>query len=202
MERKDSLATTSLIVEILVIGAFALVWVILFAFRAFCLDISAIQKWLIVYKDWSAVVALIGIVVSYQLGWAVNQLSYFLAGLTFNKPIKSYVFKDQYQNYDMIKTTVYMKGSPFVVEKVKERLSVVRLTRSAFINFFFISVALFCLNNREIGNIAVGITIIMFLGALFIYYLYCQQIFNSYKVIESNEDEQKKVRSKKTKTKK
>jgi hypothetical protein len=196
------LATTSLIVEIIVIGVFALVWVMLFIFKFLGLDLSLIPEWLILYKDWSTVVALIMLIVSYQLGWLVNQLSYFIAGKTFNKPIKSFVFKDQYQNYDSIKTTVYMNGSSFAVEKVKERLSVVRLTRAAFINFLLISIALFWLNNKEMGYIAVGITIIMFVQALYIYYLYCQQIFNSYKVIKSNEEEQKKVQGKKVKTKK
>jgi len=163
------MATTSLIVEIIVIGVFALVWVILFVFRFSGLDLSLIPQWLVVYKDWSTAIALIAIVISYQLGWSVNQLSYFIARHTFNKPIRLKVLQDQYQNFDSIKNTVYVKGSLFAVEKVKERLSVVRLTRSAFINFLLITLGLFTLEKWTVGFVAAGITYILFVQAKDIY---------------------------------
>lgn len=200
-ERKDNLATTSLIVEIIVIGAFALVWVILFVFKFSGLDLSLIPEWLVAYKDWSTLVAFMSLVISYQLGWSVNQFSYFFARNTYNKTIKAKVFKNQYQNFDSIKSTVYMKGSSFAVEKVKERLSVVRLTRSAFMNFLLISIGLLLLEKWAAGFVTMGITLILFAQATDMYTLYCQQIFNSYKVIKSNEEKQKKVQGKNVKVK-
>lgn len=195
------MATTSLIVEIIVIGAFALVWVTLFIFKFFGLDVSLVSEWLVLYKDWSTVIALISIVVSYQLGWSVNQLSYFFARNTFNKTIKSRIFKDEYENFDSIKATVYMRGSPFAVEKVKERLSVVRLTRSAFMNFLLISIGLFTLEKWEAGFVTLGITIILFIQASDMYSLYCKQVFNSYKAINPNQEKQNQVQGKKVKAK-
>jgi hypothetical protein len=195
------MATTSHIVEIIVIGAFALVWVTLFIFRFSGLDISLVHQWLVAYKDWSNLATLIALIVSYQLGWSTNQLSYLLARNTFNKKIKSKVFQDQYPIFDSIKSTVYMEGSSFAVEKVKERLSVVRLTRSAFINFFLITFGLFTLGEWAAAIVTAAITYILFAQSKDMYNLYCQQIFNSYKVIESNKKKQKKESVKKTRTK-
>jgi hypothetical protein len=192
------MATTALIVEIIVIGAFALVWVSLFIIRFLGLDVSLISDWLIFHKDWSTGFVLASVVISYQLGWSVNQLSYFLARTTFNKTIRSRVFKDQYNNFDSIKATVYMQGSPFTVEKVKERLSVVRLTRSAFLNFLLISMGLFMLEKWQAGIVTLGITIILFIQAKDMYSLYCNQIFNAYKVIKLNEEKPNQVQGKNT----
>ncbi|MBP8056848.1 MAG: hypothetical protein KA314_13505 [Chloroflexi bacterium] len=184
------MATTALIVEMIVIGTFGLGWVALFAFKFFGLEMSDVSGWLVQYKDWSTGIVLIAIVVAYQLGWMVNQLSYFLARNTFNKPIKSKVFKDEVKNYDSIKTMVYMQGSPLIVEKVKERLSVVRLTRSAFVNFLLISIGLFVLEKWQAGLVALGITVVFFILARDMYSLYCNQVFNAYKVISVKQGKQ------------
>lgn len=193
------MATTALIVEIIVIGAFALIWVVLFTIKFIGLDISLLSDWLVLYKDWSTGVVLAAVVISYQLGWSVNQISYFFARKTFNKAIKLKVFKDEYKNFESIKATVYMQGSSFAVEKLKERLSVVRLTRSAFMNFLFISIALFTLNNWQMGLAALFLTIILFVQANDIYSLYCNQIFNAFKVIKSSNEKKHQIQGKKRK---
>lgn len=184
------MATTALIVEILVIGTFALVWVALFVIKIFGVDASLVSAWLVQYKDWSTGIILMSIAIAYQLGWSVNQLSYFFARNTFNKKIRMRVFKNKHENFDTIKNKVLMQGSSFVVEKILERLSVVRLTRSAFLNFLLISIALFTLGNWQLGLASLGISIILFVQANDIYSLYCKQIFNAYKVINSNSEKQ------------
>ena len=194
------MATTALIVEIIVIGAFALVWVALFIIKFSGLDVSLIPGWLVLYKDWSTGIVLASIVISYQLGWSVNQLSYFFARETFNKIIKARVFKDEFKNFDSIKAIVYMQGSPFVVEKVKERLSVVRLTRSAFINFLLISIGLFALEKWQMGFVTSAITIVLFIQANDMYSLYCNQIFNAYRVINPSKEKQHQIQSKRRKS--
>ena len=182
------MATTALIVEIIVIGDFALVWVSLFIIKFLGLDISLISDWLILYKDWSTAIVLAFVVISYQLGWSVNQLSYFVARKTFNKTIKSRLFKEEHKSFDLIKATVFMQGSPFTIEKIKERLSVVRLTRSAFLNFSLISIGLFTIEKWQVGIVTLGITIVLFIQANDMYTLYCQQIFNAYKVINLKQE--------------
>jgi hypothetical protein len=184
------MATTALIVEILVIGAFALIWVALFVISIFGLDESLISDWVVLYKDWSTGIILMSIAVAYQLGWSVNQLSYFFARKTFNKTIRVKVFKDEHKNFDSIKNKVLMQGSSFVVEKIQERLSVVRLTRSAFLNFLLISIGLFALGKWQVGLATLGISIILFIQANDMYTLYCHQIFNAYKVINPNLEKQ------------
>lgn len=192
------MATTALIVEIIVIGAFALVWVSLFIIRFLGLDISLMSEWLILYKDWSTAVVLASVVISYQLGWSVNQLSYFLARKTFNKTIRSRIFKEEHKNFESIKATVFMQGSPFTMEKIKERLSVVRLTRSAFLNFLLISIGLFTIEKWQVGIATLGITIVLFIQANDMYSLYCHQIFNAYKVINLKQENPNQSQGKNT----
>ena len=184
------MATTALIVEILVICSFALVWVSLFITKFFGLDASLVSAWLVLYKDWSTGIVLMSIAIAYQLGWSVNQLSYFFARKTFNKTIRVKVFKDEHKNFDSIKNKVLIQSSSFVVEKIHERLSVVRLTRSAFLNFLLISIGLFALEKWKVGLATLVISIILFAQANDIYSLYCNQIFNAYKVINLNLEKQ------------
>jgi len=186
------MATTALIVEIVVIGTFALIWVALFVFKFFGLDTAMVSSWLSQYKDWSTGAVLLAIVISYQLGWSVNQISYFLARKTFNKTIKRKIFKDEYENYSSIKATVYIKASTFSLDNIRERLSVVRLTRSAFVNFLLISVGLFVLGNWYLGLVILGVTLILFVQANDIYTQYCNQIYHAYKVISQDNQEAEK----------
>jgi len=196
------MATTALIVEIVVIGAFALMWIGLFVFKFFGLDVTIVSSWFSQYKDWSTGVVLMSIAISYQLGWSVNQFSYFVARKTFNKTIKKKVFKNEYENYDSIKATVFVKGSQFILDNIRERLSVVRLTRSAFINFLLISIGFFALENWYVGFVVLGITIILFIQANDIYTQYCNQIFNAYKVInQDNPKSEKQLKDKSDKRK-
>ncbi len=196
------MSTTTLVAEVVVIGAFALVWVALFVFRFFGLDSATVSSWFTQYKDWSTGITLIAIAISYQLGWSVNQLSYFIARKTFNKMIKSKIFKNEYQNYDSIKTTVFMKGSPFMLDKIRERLSVVRLTRSACLNLLLISVGFFTLGQWYLGLIALGITVLFYIQANDIYTLYCRHIFNAYETItQDSQNAEKRLKDESDKSK-
>jgi len=177
------MSTTTLMAEVIVIGAFALIWVALFVFKLFGLDLATVSSWFSQYKDWSTAVTLIAVVVSYQLGWSINQLSYFIARKTFNKIIKSRIFKTQWQNYDAIKTAVFMRGSSFMLDKIRERLNVVRLTRSVCLNFLLISVGLFILGNWYLGLVTLGATVLFFIQACDIYAIYCRHILNAYAII-------------------
>lgn len=104
------MATTSLVVEMIVIGVFALIWIILFAFKCFGLDIPTTLTWLSHYKDWATGIVVISIAIAYQLGWSVNRLGYLIARNTFNRTIRKNVFKNEYENYELIRTTVLMKA--------------------------------------------------------------------------------------------
>ena len=100
------------------------------------------------------------------------------------------------------KLTVFMKGSPFMLDKIRERLSVVRLTRSACVNFLLISIGLFALEKWYLGLVALGVTILLFLQANDIYTLYCRHIFNAHKVItQDSQNAEKQFKNKNNKSK-
>ena len=185
------MATTALIVEMIIVGVFGLVWMGMLVFKLFNLDVSLIPDYLLLYKDWSTAVVLISIIVAYQLGWSLNQFSYFLGKRTFYNPVRLKVFKEDYKNFETIKATVLMQGSSYAIEKVKERLSAVRLTRSGAVNFFLISIGLFTYGQWLMGIIMAIVTIVFLLQAVDMYSTYCHQIFNSYKVINLEKKKRK-----------
>ena len=182
------MAMTSFIVEIIVVGVFALIWVTIFVVRLSGLDIAVILDWFIQYKDWSTTITIFIMAIAYQLGWLVNQLGYFLGKKTFDKNIEKEVFTNQNESFHYIKTMVLAESSSFVVENIKERLSVIRLIRSALINFFFISFALFFIGRWELGIAGLTIVFILFLQEQNVYRRYCNQILNAYKIIKGKNE--------------
>lgn len=186
------MATTALIVEIVVVGSFSLVWVFLFVFKFFGLDVTRVLIWLSLYKEWSTGVILVLAIVSYHLGWLINQVSYFITSWVFTTIIKSRVFKKDSQNYETIKATVFMKSAPFMLDSIREQYSVIRLARSAFVNCLLICIGLFTLDMWYLGLVALGISIIFFFLAYDMYTRYCTRLHYAYQVINQDSHTKKK----------
>lgn len=136
------MATTALIVEILVIGILGLVWIILLVFQFSDLDINQIGKILSGLKDWSALYTLLFIGVIYQLGWLINGLGFLFTNGLFEKKIRNKMFEEAKLDYHAVRPTVYQNASPKVCSDMALERSIMRLSRSGIINFFLISVAL------------------------------------------------------------
>jgi len=193
------MATTALIVEILVVGVFGLIWVGLFVFKFFGLEVSTISNWLIQYKDWSTGAVLIFAAISYQLGWSINQFSYFVSRKKLNKSIRKKIFKENYDDYDLIKTTVFLKGTTPILDSIQERFSILRLTRSSSLNFLFISIGLFLLRQWGVGIVSLGISVVLLIQSNDIYAQYCSRILSTYKAI--NQENENKILTRKQKSK-
>ncbi|MDJ0774186.1 MAG: hypothetical protein QNJ49_12310 [Mastigocoleus sp. MO_167.B18] len=178
------MATTALIVEIIVVGIFSSIWLLLLVFKCYSLDPFSTLNWLSQYKDWSTFFLVIFLAVCYQLGWLINGLSYFISKRTFNKVIRDKILRCDAINYDLIRTTIFIKGSPFLLGKIREELSVVRLTRTATVNFLLISLMLFIYRSWILGTVVLLIFVFSFIQAYGAYKQYCGRIFSAYKVIE------------------
>lgn len=203
------MATTSLIAEIIVIGSFSLVWIMLFTFKFLGLDITALSDWFLTYKDWSTAILVALIVICYQLGWIINLVSSFIAGQTFGKRIMLRLFKGIAVNdneMEMIRATVQMKSSGYLQGRMREDLSVLRLSRSALINFFLIGVGFIMIGNLTGAFISLGIALISFLHAWYIYKRYYSRMLHAYQIIKEDnldmEKETKPIRAKAERTRK
>ncbi len=130
------MATTAFLIEILVIGFFGTLWMILLI--AFVLaggDIPRVD--LATLEDWSGLFLFAYMAICYQLGWIINWISWEVFNRTsiqkarekaFGKPIEE-------RAYERRLLAVHQVASEAIISRIRSDLSVIRLTRSGTINF-------------------------------------------------------------------
>jgi hypothetical protein len=156
--------TTVAIIEILVVGFFSCVWLLLAALRVADIEWSTIAPLLDRWSNWSAAATGIGALAAYQIGWLVNGLSRGMMW-PFAKSELHRVFGGR-QKYEEARAFVYQYGSPRVHDDTALEQSVIRLARGGVLNFSIIGVLLVTgWSRREI--IAAVIFMVLALGSLF-----------------------------------
>jgi hypothetical protein len=138
------MATTSVIVEIFIIGFFASVWIFLFCVRFSLLDPESLRQ--LAGKFEPSTQILIASALFYQLGVLMNRISH---------RVTKHFAQTEYRNeiipnvvYEQIKAKVQQDGSEEVSKSLTLNLSFVRLTRAGFINFLLIAVGLILVPNQ------------------------------------------------------
>lgn len=138
------MATTALIVEMLVIGSSALVWITLFVLSRWGQKLLPAIEALEPVADWIPLLSIIGIGLLYQLGWLLNFISQVLieswGGGTL---IRKSIFKRESLEYESVRLAVYQKASIDARADLGLDRSVVRLSRAAIINFCTTGLVLF-----------------------------------------------------------
>ena len=173
--------TTAFIVEIIVIGFFTSIWIIIAIFRIAPIESSELLIVIDMFKPFSGLLFIITMIIFYQLGWLVNYISGFLANIFYEKRRRKTIFSEENLDYSDVRTTAYQYASGrFLVELTLDR-NVVRLSRSGVFNFMLISISIFSFGNRFIIFGAVA----LFVGILCLAQYHDR--FNSYykRMIES-----------------
>jgi len=129
------MATTSLIVEVLVIGMVALSAVLVFATG---LANPATSQQLIriqgMIHDLSVPFAMPILAITYALGWIVNFVSERLFKILFQNRLRGSVFPDR-STYEDARITVLQRGSSELVHEVLIDRHIIRLGRAGVLNF-------------------------------------------------------------------
>lgn len=137
------MATTTLFVEILVIGALAEVWIgtgILWVGGTSNLkDLAAAATSLGPLSTFLAVPLL---ALTYALGWNVNFVSERLFKPYFQRRVRDSVFQGGAMNYDEAKMLVTSKGSSELAQDIRFDRHIIRIARSNIVNFSFIALAI------------------------------------------------------------
>lgn len=174
-----------MIIEIIVIGVFSLIWISLLLIRVSVLDISHIHSLATSYSSLSPLILVIGMVVSYQLGWLINGFSYAITVIFFEKKIRDKIFDDENLKYEPVRASVYQKASSDLRSDLGTDRSVIRLSRAGAVNFFFISLTML-LFGGFISHLSF-IPFLCFVGSglqwYFRYKRYYKRMIASYKVI-------------------
>ncbi len=136
------MATTGAIVEILVAGFLALIWLaILLLSPAGPAQIAQAASFFQRYKDYSGLVLLSVLVLSYQLGWVVNACTYWL-GKLYMVPLRQKIFGDdaKRERYDRIKAELYAwPGSEKIIKVLYSHTAVDRIARAGGFNFLMLA---------------------------------------------------------------
>ena len=161
LERKNTMVTTALIVEIIVIGMSTLTWIVFFALAGLGLEFEHLKN---IDPAWAPLLGTAGIVLAYQIGWVVDyvvyQFYYYLRGV---QKIKQDHIGDN--RWWEVNAAVHHRNSPATVATVRQSLSIVRITRTAVLNFILIGasyVALFGASKHSL--IVAGICLSVALG--------------------------------------
>jgi hypothetical protein len=134
------MSTTVAIIEIVIIGLFGLVWLLLLAMRLTGVDQSAVTTWARDWKEWSSAVTLIGVMVIYQIGWLINGLCRALT-LPFTKRQVNQIYSGS-EHYEEARAVVNQRGPAKVLEDLALEQSVIRLARGGAVNFSLIALLL------------------------------------------------------------
>ena len=137
------MATTTLFVEILVIGAVAECWLVLLIV-AFIPphDLAAVWCSLQQAGNLSTLLLVPFMALTYTAGWVVNFLAERLFKPFFQRHYRDKVFSEANTNYSAARVAVLQRGSVEVVTDLKFDRHIVRISRAGTVNFFFLAVAL------------------------------------------------------------
>jgi hypothetical protein len=138
------MATTSIIVELLIIGFFCIIWILLFSVRLSLIDIESLKQLTSTLQSTPALLIITAL--SYQLGVVMNGLSHKLTKRFGQARYRNEISK--YAPYEAIKMKVRQEGSEEMSRTIALHLSVVRLTRAGIINFSLIAMAMFSFGGK------------------------------------------------------
>ena len=122
-------------VEILVIGNFTLTWIVLLLLRTGVADLAALASARGLAKDLPELSVIASLAILYQLGWAMNWISHLLFARLTNWDLRRKVLVENDSDYAHLKTAAFQNASLAVMNELQMNKSLIRLTRSAALNF-------------------------------------------------------------------
>lgn len=142
------MSTTTIIVEVLIIGFFAAVWLFLACVRFSLFEITSVKSFLAQAGPWSTSLFFIAAIVLYQLGLLMNLVSHKLTKPFGEKPLRDQIISGK--DYEIVRATVFQKGSSEILRDIVLYLSFVRIARSGILNFLLIALVLISFGGRAI----------------------------------------------------
>lgn len=180
------MTTTSLIVEILVVGLIGSIWFLLFLFWFSLADPKDVIDILVKPKEWNGLITIGVIGLIYQLGWLINGCSHGIFSFCFGKRIRERIFKKKGLNYNTVRGLVFQKASDKVRSDLDMERSIIRISRSGAFNFGLISISLL-INGSSFIKFA-PITAVLFISCSLQWYYrlkrYYNKMFDFYEVIK------------------
>ncbi len=153
------MATTTLFVEILLVGGIAEIWLVLLIFAVIPLDTTFVS---ILIEHLSKLIPLLIIpfvAVTYSLGWTIVFFSDMILTKPFQIKYRNKFFEDASIRWYKIREILFNKASEKALEDFRFDRHMIRISSSNILNFLLITFSLIPNLNKFTGVAVIGITI-------------------------------------------
>lgn len=133
------MATTSLVLEIVIMGAWAALWLSLLILRVSGASVGGLAAQAQLLKEWATPLILLLVAICYQLGSLVNTTGFVLIRALFGNKILAKNFPaDVCKSHRFAEAKVLQSGSADLIKGVYSSIPYMRLSRAAFLNFMLL----------------------------------------------------------------
>jgi hypothetical protein len=178
------MATTAIIVEMLIIGFFACVWILLMIVHWLGIDATALFKEFSTLSGWSTPLTLAATAVFYQVGWTVNWISASITALLSEQRVRNRIFLADELEYQNVRAVINQLGSTALHGELNAERSVIRLARSGAMNFLLTAIAVLQFDELLLGALLLICSIVSGWQWRKRYMRYYRAILAAYKVIQ------------------
>lgn len=129
------MATTAMIVEIVVIGVVSATWICLLLIRTSPLGPAQLCDVMSGLSEWATATAIVATAFVYQLGWIMNGVCHGITTVICGRWLRDKEFREAGLPYRKVRTAVYQRASADLRGDLGVDRTVTRLARAAAINF-------------------------------------------------------------------
>lgn len=108
------MATTSLVVEMVIIGCFSTLWLLLAAVRVHLLEVVPLCDPASV-QSWVTPMLFVATAIMYQVGWVINAVADALTAKALGRRVRDRLFSAANLKYETARALVYHKASPALI---------------------------------------------------------------------------------------
>lgn len=136
------MATTSLFVEILVIGSIAEIWITLFLLSLVGINAALASPVITLVEKFSTLLLFPLLALTYAIGWVINFLAERLFKPYFQTKLRDQVLKGAGVQYTEARSIVVQNASEEVLDEMEFDRHILRIARGSVLNFLMIAVML------------------------------------------------------------
>ncbi|HLO13934.1 MAG TPA: hypothetical protein VK206_03830 [Anaerolineales bacterium] len=194
------MATTSMFVEILVIGSIAEIWIALIFLSLVDINTVLSSSVVTLAEKFSTLLLFPLLALTYAIGWVINFLAERLFKPYFQTKFRDQVFKGAGAKYTEARSIVVQHASEEVINEMEFDRHILRIARGSVLNFLMIAIILLLYLGENsplvitgIG-VSLGIAIVSFFQWLSRYQHSYSRILDAYKAINSKVESHNKGR--------
>ena len=194
------MATTSLFVEILVIGSIAEIWIALLLLSFVDINAALASPTVALMEKFSTLLLFPLLAITYAIGWVINFLAETAFKPYFQKRFRDQVFKRADVSYTEARSTVFQISSEEVITEMEFDRHILRITRGSVLNFLMIAIVLLLRVDKGSPVVIAGISLSLAIAIVSLFQWMTRyrhsysRILDAYKAISPKIESRSKLR--------